>query len=733
MKVSLVICTYNRMHTLPTTLEAAMMLRYKELEIIVVDGPSSDGTEAYIQQNWSDKVRLLKCPVANLSMSRNIGIAGAVGDIVAFTDDDGLPEPDWLDLIVPCYMDPRVGAVGGFVRDHTGVDFQTRYIVSDRHGFSNETLESLTDVPPSAPGTFSFPRPIGVNSSFRRSVLLDIGGFDEHYAYFYDEVDVAIRLIDAGYRIVFCPEAQVHHKYAKSHIRNEKGLPKTWAQIGRSTSYFCLKNAPQGQTLSESLDVIDRHKRNFTSATYWAASTAQLSDKEISRLLGTLDFGINQGIQEAFSFPGKHLLKSSNTDPGQWLELPRTLDPSERQRIAFVTDLYPPRDCGGVAVFMHELAVELANLGHEITVITFGEKGRRHTVDFEEGVWVHRINSDDVNGIDVLVPYMPTRMNLAAQAVLNELDRVNPRRQFTWVIGSLWDLHVAAAISSGRYKVGLYLVTSYQLMLASKPEWHPGSLFFKQHVGPMIECERWALTNADHVISSTSGIKKDCENAYGVDLDKVPVLPFGLRDCAPVPGQTKANGIKLLFVGRFERRKGIDLLFEALPGLLNQFPNLSVDLVGDNTIPFDGGRSAWEMFCAEHSGAPWFDRVQAQGVVSDAQLLGFYDTCDVFVAPSRYESFGLIYLEAMRFGKPCVGFAVGGVPEVVLDGETGILAENISSDALEKALSDLCHDEALRHRMGRKGRMHFKTMYTVECFAERFIAQLSKVSSQHLK
>jgi len=723
MRVSLIICSYNRMHTLPRTLEAVSFLRYPELEVIVVDGPSNDGTEAYLRREWGDRVRLLKCPVANLSVSRNIGIAAAAGEVIAFTDDDGLPEPDWLERIVPCFDDPRVGAVGGFVRDHTGVDFQTRFISSDRHGFSHEQIASAQALSPSVPGGFTFPRLIGVNSTFRHSVLLEIGGFDEHYAYFYDEVDVALRLTDAGYRVVICPEAEVHHKYAMSHIRTEKGVPKSWFQIGRSTSYFCLRNAPWGQSLDRSLDVVQTHKENFVASTHWAAASAGLSDADVGALLQTLDSGIDQGIEDAFAQPARQLL-SAVDEERRWLTLPRTLAAPQRQRFAFVTDLYPPRECGGVAVFMRELALELARQGHEVSVITFGEAGRAHTVDFEEGVWVHRIQPDAANGLEARVAQMPVGMNLAAQSVLDELDRVDQHRQFTWVLGTLWDLHTAAAIASGRYRVVLYLVTSYKLMLDSKPEWKPGSHFYTHHVAPMVACERWALQQADKIISSTAGVKRDCERAYGVDLGRAAVLPFGLRDVAPGERTAPAEGLRLLFVGRFERRKGIDLLLQILPALLTRYPQLRVDLVGDNTIPFEDGIPLWEAFCASHRGCEWFNRVDAPGVVSGEALLRFYAECDIFVAPSRYESFGLIYLEAMRAAKPCVGFAVGGVPEVVVDGETGILPEEVSAAALKATLVRLLDDAGLRERMGRAGRSRFESRFTVERFADEFVRRL---------
>jgi hypothetical protein len=726
MKVSLVVNTFNRMHTLPRTLESLKQLRYPHLEVIVVDGPSTDGTKEYLEENWVGKFKILSCSEANLSVSRNIGICAASGEIVAFTDDDGIPEPDWLNHIVPAYADPRVAAVGGFVRDNSGVEYQTRYIHSDRHGYSNELIEHSSELPPAIPHHMKFPRLIGVNSTFRRTSLLEIGGFDEEYAYFYDEVDVAIRLIDAGYDIKQVPEAEVHHKYAPSHIRTEKGVARTWLPIARSTAYYCIRNAPASQLLTETFKVIDEHRRRFVTHTLWATRHGNLSEDDTRELLSTLDQGITEGIRDAFAYPWRHLIKC-NTPSLEWLPFERPRPKDRKYHLAFVTDLYPPRPCGGIAVFIAQLAQQLASNGHEVTVITFAEADRPHTVDFEHGVWVHRLSNNNTSEKDVDVPYLPDSMRAVSQAILAELIRIEKHRNFDWIIGTIWDLHLASVIASKRYSVAMYLVTSYRLMLDSKPEWHQNSHFYKHHVAPMMEGELWALKQADLILASTEAIRHDVEAAYGLQLtpSRLAIQPFGIRPPQTFPHHSDNNRVKLLFVGRFETRKGIDLLLDILPQLFDLYQNLHVTLVGDNSIQTPNGKTYIEKFLKIHTHANWLDRLEIPGIVSDIVLDQYYSECDIFVAPSRYESFGLIYVEAMRYGKACIGCNIGGIPEVVIDGETGILVPPNDSHALQKAIRILIEDNKLRQSLGKMGLKRYEERYTLASFAEGFINKLT--------
>jgi glycosyltransferase involved in cell wall biosynthesis/GT2 family glycosyltransferase len=720
MKVSIVINTYNRMHTLPMALDGIQRLRYPLIEVIVVNGPSTDGTGEYLRKNWADKIKILNCDEPNLSKSRNIGIMAVAGEIVAFIDDDAVPEPDWLDNIVPLYKDPCVGAVGGFVRDNSGVSFQAKYIHSGRDGFSN--CQENGPVHNNTGNLFN--GMIGVNSTFRRTALLEIGGFDEEYAYFLDETDVCARLIQSGYKIETSPTAEVHHKYAASHIRSEKGVPKTWQQIAKSAAYYCIMNKGENVKLTNSFDNVWKNYYNCLKSTDNARLNG-LQGHEVTRLYAELRLATEQGIFDAFFQKSRKLISQANLVSAEWLGLDK-LPGSESRifRLAFVTDVYPPLPCGGVAVFIRALAEKLAACGHEITVITFTSPGRPHTVDFESGVWVHRLSIES-EFENLNVPNMPDHPLRLSQIILAELNRINERRKFEWVISSVWDLPLGATIASGRYKVATYLVTSYALMLDTKLEWRSNRNYYENHVLKMIAVERWAIQNSNLVIGSTRAILRDSEKMYGIKVpeDRLAIVPFGLRNHQSKKTR-KTEIIKLLFVGRFERRKGIHLLLEIIPVILEKYRNVEVDLVGDCNIAQPNEKSFWQEFQEKHVGASWLGKINAPGIVSEQVLEDYYEDCDIFIAPSLYESFGLVYIEAMRHGKPCIGSNIGGIPEVIIDGETGILVDPGSPSSLLLAIERLLLDPATRQKYGQNGRQRFVDNFTIDTFQDRFIGAL---------
>src|SRR5262249_31818353 len=151
------------------------------------------------------------CPEVHLSKSRNLGIAAAAGDVVAFIDDDAIPEQNWLTDLDAAYDGAAVGGAGGLVYDHTGVKLQYEYSVCDRVG------DTRFDVgPPFAEymtrGADPFVYLQGTNCSFRRTALVEIGGFDEEMEYYLDEVEVCMRVIDQGYKLRPLAKAIVHHK-----------------------------------------------------------------------------------------------------------------------------------------------------------------------------------------------------------------------------------------------------------------------------------------------------------------------------------------------------------------------------------------------------------------------------------------------------------------------------------------------------------------------------------------
>jgi glycosyltransferase involved in cell wall biosynthesis len=112
--------------------------------------------------------------------------------------------------------------------------------------------------------------------------------------------------------------------------------------------------------------------------------------------------------------------------------------------------------------------------------------------------------------------------------------------------------------------------------------------------------------------------------------------------------------------------------------------------------------------------------VHFTGSVSDAELQRQYQTCDLFVAPSLYESFGLIYLEAMNYAKPVIGCRAGGIPEVIDEGVTGLLAEPGNPQSLAQAIITMLQSPAKLYEMGLAGRQQLVERFSHIQMAQRF-------------
>jgi GT2 family glycosyltransferase len=215
-------------------------LRDAAFEICVVHGPTEDGTKAVLQK-WKRRIKVAANPERNLSISRNIGIAMAAGDFVAFIDDDAFPSPQWLSELAAAFGDPKVGGAGGVVMDHTGAKTQYVFSSANRLGNTNSCHKMPVE---STPFSFEFPYLQGVNCAFRREALLSVGGFDEEFDFYLDETDLCCRLIDAGWVVKQLPNAIVHHRSLPSAIRDEQKITHSRYSVLKNKLYFSLVNSP---------------------------------------------------------------------------------------------------------------------------------------------------------------------------------------------------------------------------------------------------------------------------------------------------------------------------------------------------------------------------------------------------------------------------------------------------------------------------------------------------------
>jgi GT2 family glycosyltransferase len=214
--ISVVVCTLDRCASLRRALEGLARQTFRLFEVIVVNGPSSDGTAELLS---GYPVRVGTCSEAHLSRSRNIGVGMATGDVFAFLDDDAVPEPDWLEQLAAAYEDPTVAAAGGPVFDVPLGRIEWAICTCTREGAVNTHSESPAERYLGR-GADPFLYLSGCNMTVRRSALRCAGGFNPELPYPYEDVEVCMRLVDAGARIAWVESALVRHDRAASWRRD---------------------------------------------------------------------------------------------------------------------------------------------------------------------------------------------------------------------------------------------------------------------------------------------------------------------------------------------------------------------------------------------------------------------------------------------------------------------------------------------------------------------------------
>jgi len=721
LTASVVVNTLNRAESLRELLIALRRQTFTEFEVVVVAGPCNDNTDE-VMVEFDGEIKARWCPEANLSMSRNIGISATAGDIVVFIDDDALPEPGWLSDLLGLYDSDEVAGAGGVVFDHTGYGYQTQFILADRLGhaeYSNDTpFDEFC-----FPGTMRFPTLLGCNSSFRRDRLVEVGGFDEEYEYYLDETDVCVRMVDAGYTLRQGRRGAVHHKFLPSNIRDSaKVVVNNWPVI-KNNLYFSFVNAREHVTLEAlfSANVAFAEKRRDELRLHHGEK--RLTNTEFGYAMEIIDAAWEPGL--AAGLRGRVALYDVALEAshgGPFCRYPTMARHGSMMRIVLVTQTLPPSTTGGIGRYCLDLGRELARRGHDVRIITDGED--HNTVDLEDGVWVHRIVKESDLPRPADVPTTPANIWSAAGAVAEELVRLNRLDPIDVVYSPMWDVEGLAITQTSSVLSITALMTTMGITLRTRTEWSDNPEFMAEFGHPLMDLERWvaARSHGIHAISHAIATEVESAGAFRMDPDGVFVSRLGAVDRLETEREDSDpdDAIEVLFVGRLEHRKGIDLLLEALPEALVTDERIRVTFVGRDIEAADGSWVVQGEFERRHRDATWLSRVRFMGEVSEEALWDHYRTCDVFVAPSRFESFGLIYVEAMMAGRAVIALAVGAAPEVITDGITGVLVVPEDPGALAGAIVGLCADPVRRRSLGAAGRARFEDEFTVERMADSF-------------
>lgn len=224
---------------------------------------------------------------------------------------------------------------------------------------------------------------------------------------------------------------------------------------------------------------------------------------------------------------------------------------------------------------------------------------------------------------------------------------------------------------------------------------------------------RSSLNAPDMVICHTKNEKK-LLGQYEIPESKMRIIPAGVDftkfEDIPSPNifreKYNVRGKMVLYTGRLASNKGLLHLIESAPSVLSEYPDCTFVFVGE-----DEGLKKNLISRVKELGIS--NKVIFTGYIKDYNLfLSAYSACDVFVLPSEYEAFGLVLLEAAACEKPCIGTRVGGVPEVIAEGKTGLLVNYGDSKELAAAVIELLGDELKRKQMGKAARERVKNHFT---------------------
>ncbi|MHB1860237.1 MAG: glycosyltransferase family 4 protein [Solirubrobacteraceae bacterium] len=362
---------------------------------------------------------------------------------------------------------------------------------------------------------------------------------------------------------------------------------------------------------------------------------------------------------------------------------------------------YPPLIEGGLARHVRKLAEALVAAGAEVDVLARGgeTQPRQTAAAPTRGVTVHRVPEPPCpRELSRFLPWV-ARMNDDMLAAGRALAR---ERRYDVVHGHDW-LVADACGELARHLAIPYVTTIH----ATEHGRHKG--FVEKHPQREIHgTERAMARRADAVIVCSHYMRGHVADVFDIDEERVAVIPNGIDptdlraggDLAALRASLARPGQRLvLLVGRLVYEKGFQLALDALPGVIEKVGGVRFVVAGSGTHEAELKQQAKRLRLHEHG--------TFLGWIGDDALHSLYRVCDLCVIPSLYEPFGLVALEAMASGCPCIVADTGGLREVVPAGErVGLRFNGGDPEHLGTMIERLLLDQPLRERLVAEASEH---------------------------
>ena len=357
-------------------------------------------------------------------------------------------------------------------------------------------------------------------------------------------------------------------------------------------------------------------------------------------------------------------------------------------KIAILVPLFLPKWLAGTELDTYNIAKYLVKRGHEVHVITSLDKGLPKESK-EEGFCVHRIGFPKIRFLGAVIFRLK---------ILSILRRINQ------------DIIHAQGIPMGMPAFLLKkLLRKPYVVLGQGAEVYLAWVF-KKPISKLV------LRNADTVMALTGHMKREIERLCDKDIYVVP-LGINLDNCNDLSREESRSRLQIkeeakiiIFVGSLRPIKGVKYLIQAIDIINKEKAGVKLMLVGDG-----GERESLEQLVKD---LDLESSVTFTGKVANEKVPEYMAASDVFVLPSLSEGFPVVTLEAMASGLPIVATRVGGMPEIVEDGENGFLVEPRNPGQIAERILLLLKDDQLREKMARSNREKAKR-YSWENVVER--------------
>ena len=680
MKTNILIATYNRVQSLKRTLNSLQTQSDPEqvtYDAIIADNGSTDETQAIIQelaQQWGGRIRYLYEGKKGKAYALNRGLQIADGEVVAFTDDDTTVKPEWLKVIYENFKNQTLDCVTGKIIPDFSIP-STRWY--------SPALSTVLGNVDYAPQRGPIPWAAGSNMAARRVALEKVKGFSYCQGLINEDTILSQKMIRAGLSMFYDPNMIVYH-----HFQPEKF----------NKAYFRRWYVLSGRAIAEI-------KREEESA--MAKKLLQIPFWRYRLALNEI-FGY---ITNVFSEPKRfyHELQSRRF-AGFCLE--RWFGKSVT-KVAFVNTEFlpvPPVKGGAVEEWIDQMAYRLS--GYEVDVFSIYDsllpvKERKRHVGywrFKPGILSRILLSTyklPFKQSHSKLFYFPYSLWAAFKIFRGKTDiiHIHNRPHFVWIMRRL----------NPQAKIILHI---HQVSALEEKKIWDENLW--QNVDLFVGCSRFII--------------RELQDRYPIAENKTAVAynALHLKDFPTVWSQAdrrlqSRRDLKLnteekavLYVGRLAENKGAHLLLGAVKELIEAgHKNLKLIFCGSRGY---SNREVTPYIQNLYDTAKAInDRILFAGYIPHHEIGRYYLASDLVVIPSEVaEGFCIVTIESMASGIPVIAGARGGIPEIIKDGQTGILVEKPGQENFRNAIEKFLNDPASFAQYARQGRREVEEKFTWE-------------------